>query len=193
MRFKIDVSDRETGEVATVEVEAPTARAARRHVQSAGYMVWATAPMPDACAGPSSPPIAIPAPADPLLEAARHAAFRTHPVRFVAAPMCKGAAAIFLWLAAAVHFLHVELVTLPVAVETSAGNLIRAAVLVWVAGKWIGWPIARGRKAARAWADKQLVCRYCRRRGNVHTAERGWLPRKRLRGDCTRCGTEWTF
>jgi hypothetical protein len=191
VRFKIDVSDRETGEVATVEVEAPTVWAARRHVQNAGYMVWATAPMPDAPAEPPSHTISTPARTDPLLEAARHADFRTHPVRFVVAPMCKWVAAVFLWLAAAVYFLHVELVFLPM--ETSSGNLIRAAAMVWLAGKWIDWPIARGRTAARAWADKQLVCRYCRRRGHVHTAERGWPLRRHVRGNCTGCGIEWPF
>jgi hypothetical protein len=191
VRFKIDVSDRETGEVATVEVEAPTAGAARRHVQRAGYMVWATAPAPDVCGEPASPPVIIPALADPLLEAARHAAFRTHPVRFVVSPMCKGAAAVCSWLAAAVYLLHVDPVSLPLGVETSAGNLIRAAALCWLAGKWTGWPIARGRTAARAWADKQLVCRYCRRRGEVHLVERG--PRRRLWANCSNCGIRWQF
>jgi hypothetical protein len=47
MRFKIDVSDRETGEITTLEVEAPTARAARRYLESTGFMIWATEPIAD--------------------------------------------------------------------------------------------------------------------------------------------------
>lgn len=191
MKFKIDVSDRETGEVATLEVDAPNAQVARRHLREAGYMVWATEPIrsssPTRMWG-SDRQLAL----DRLADEAQHARFGAHPIRFVLAPLCRFTGGAMLWLSAATYFLHLDLPRGPYGLFPTAGNLTLAAVLLWCGGIAIGLPIARGRAAERAWADAQIVCRYCRHRGNVHTFER-ILTRRRLWGQCSCCGIRWAL
>jgi hypothetical protein len=192
VRFKIDVSDRETGEVATLVMDAPDVRSARRELQRAGYMIWATQPLA------ASPHVETPKTAkrplrlNRLREEAQHSTFRAHPVRFVIAPLCGWSAAVLLWLSVAAYFLHLDLPQFPHAFVPTAGTLSEAAVLCWIAGQWIGRPLAKGHTARRACADAQIVCRYCRKRGSVHTSRHGLLKR-RLCGHCTCCGIRWAL
>jgi hypothetical protein len=191
MRFKIDVSDRETGEVATLDVDAPSAQAARRHLREAGYMVWATEPIR------SSPNVQSPVASkhallDRLAEEAQHARFGAHPVRFLLFPLLRLTGGALLWLSAASYFLHLHLPQGPYKLSPTPGNLAMGAMLFWIAGLVIGLPVARGRAARRAWADAQIVCRYCRHRGNVRTFER-ILTRRRLWGQCSCCGIRWAL
>ena len=192
MKFKIDVSDRETGEVATLEVDAPTAQAARQHLRQAGYMIWATEPVPSAPQQTGRRHAGSHETLDRLAEEARHATFRAHPFRFVLAPTFRFAAGALLWMSAAVYFLHMNLPRLPYGLVPTAATLIEAAVLLWIAGVCIGKPVARGRAALRAWADAQIVCRYCRRRGNVRTFEHP-LSRRRWWAGCSCCGIRWAL
>jgi hypothetical protein len=191
VKFKIDVSDRETGEVATLEVEATSAPSARRELRDAGYIVWATEPI--ALAGNR------PVRQRPRVEEERlaqltarawHDTFQAHPVRWALWPLLRWCAATLFWLAAAVAFFHVELPVGAHRASPTAAELVQAAALVWGVGVVVGWPLARGRTARRQLADAQLVCRYCRRRGLVHTCVRGMLCR-RLWGECGVCGIRW--
>jgi hypothetical protein len=190
MRFKIDVSDRETGEVATLEVDAPTAQAARQHLRQAGYMIWATEPAPSVPQRAGRRRAGNQEALDRLAQEAWHGTFRAHPVRFVLAPTFRLAAGALLWSSAAVYFLHVDLPRLPYGLVLTATTLIEAAVLFWIAGVCIGRPVSRGCAAQRVWADSQIVCRYCRRRGNVQTSDH-LFSRRRCRAHCNNCGIHW--
>jgi hypothetical protein len=192
VRFKIDVSDRETGEVATVDVDAPTAGAARRYLRDAGYMVWATQPAGDVPDAHSSRDTRAAEGLDWRVREAEHGHFRIHPVRRILAPACRWAAGILVWLSAATWTLHLDLSRLPWGFAPTAANLACAAVLLWAGGLWIGWPVARGQAALRTCADREIVCRYCRRRGNVRTFTR-FFTRRRLWGQCRTCGIRWLF
>lgn len=192
MRFKIDVSDRETGEVATLEVDAPTAQAARQHLGRAGYMVWATEPAP-------SPPRRLDRrraghqeALNRLAEVGWHGTFRAHPVRFVLASAFRLTAGALLWMSAAVYFLHMDLPRLPYGIVPRASTLAEAAAMLWIAGVWVGRPVIQGRAARRLWADAQVVCRYCRRRGNVQTSDHPF-SRRRWQADCNNCGIRWSL
>jgi hypothetical protein len=192
MRFKIDVSDRETGEVATLEVDAPTAQAARQHLRQAGYMIWATEPIPSSPQRIGRRRVGNQEALDRPAQEASQGTFRAHPVRFVLAPIIRWTGGLLLWLSAAVFFLHLDLPRLPWGLVPTAGILAEAAVMFWIAGVWIGRPITRGRIAQRAWADRQIVCRYCRRRGNVTTSEHPLL-RRQLWAQCGCCGIRWAL
>jgi hypothetical protein len=186
MYFKIDVSDRETGEIATLEVEAPTARAARQYLKGAGYMIWATQPSAGVSQGSPNGSLQN---MDVRAEAAAHAGFFRHPVRFVLSPACRLTGGFLLWSAAAMLVLHPTLPPLPLEIPCTPSTAARLGLLLWTFGTWIGWPISRGRRAVRQMADAQLVCRYCRRRGQVRTSTRWWSGR--LWGGCGICGLRW--
>ena len=192
MRFKIDVSDRETGELATLEVEAPTAQAARRHMQDAGYMVWATEPAPDrAAARRRSKPSGREQLLDRLADQAQEGTFRAHPIRFILSPLLRFAGIVLVFWSALAALLVAKGFPWPGPAVAPAKNIFWAACAVWIVGWWLGLPLARGRAAQRAWADAQIVCRYCRRRGNVTTSEKGILGRRRLWAQCGCCGIRW--
>jgi hypothetical protein len=191
MRFKIDVSDRETGEVGSVEVEAPTAQAARQHLREAGYMIWATEPVASTEPTRQLQSYSKYETRDRLIEQAQEGTFRAHPIRFLLGPIVRllGGILVYLSIVMAFGIIH-NGIALPFGWAATARNVCWAGILVWLLGRWIGWPIAKGRRAQRAIADAEMVCRYCRRRGHVTTQERGVL-RKRLWGHCTNCGIRW--
>ncbi len=195
MRFKLDVSDRETGEIGTMEVESPNAQAARQFVRDAGYRVWATAPIPSS-GEPQPPPRGGDRVANgsrkPLLEQAREGTFRAHPARFLASPLLRFLGGVLIYLSFMFAVLGGKGFPVPMFGAWAPEQIFWTACLLWIAGWWLGRPVARGRAAQRALADAEIVCRHCRSRGHVRTQQRGLL-RKRLWGHCTHCGIRWTL